>query len=145
MTTHSLKLSEETVRRMTIYTEKGYPYEICGALLGKEEDGIRSIQDIIPLTNSREDQKETRYLIPPDSVFMAEKQAREKGIELLGFYHSHPDHPAEPSTYDREHALPWYSYLILSAHQGKFQDMTAWRLKDDRSKFLQIPILERKS
>ncbi len=144
MAVQSLRLSEEVFRRMIFYSEKGYPYEICGALLGKEEESIRSIQEIIPLTNSREEQKETRYLISPDSVFLAEKQAEEKGIELLGFYHSHPDHPAEPSTYDKEHAFPWYSYLILSVYQGKFQDITAWRLKDDRSEFLQIPLPERK-
>ena len=75
-----------------------------------------------------------------DDVRDAEKAAREKGIDVVGWYHSHPDHPAAPSQYDQDHAWPWYSYIIVSVHTGVPQDMTSWRLKDDRSGFLEEKI-----
>ena len=70
----------------------------------------------------------------------AEKAASAQGLEVIGWYHSHPDHPARPSDYDRDHAWPWYSYIIVSVHTGVPQDMTSWRLRDDRSEFLEEKI-----
>ena len=64
------------------------------------------------------------------------KPPRHKGWTLIGWYHSHPDHPAKPSEYDREHAWPWYSYIIVSVQNGNPRDMTSWRLQDDRSAFV---------
>jgi proteasome lid subunit RPN8/RPN11 len=70
----------------------------------------------------------------------AEKSASAQGLEVIGWYHSHPDHPARPSEYDRDHAWPWYSYIIVNVRAGVAQDMTSWRLKDDRSGFLEEKI-----
>jgi proteasome lid subunit RPN8/RPN11 len=75
----------------------------------------------------------------------AEKAAREKGIDVVGWYHSHPDHPAAPSQYDQDHAWPWYSYIIVSVANGKPQDMTSWRLTDDRSRFTREDLETRES
>lgn len=112
-----------------------YPYECCGALLGKEEGTQRIIQQVIRLTNERTDQRERRFYVSPQQVLMAERHAREAGLLLLGFYHSHPDDPAVPSEYDREHALPYYSYLIVSVVQGKPIELRSWRLRDNRTGF----------
>jgi len=73
--------------------------------------------------------------LTPDDVRLAEKKAREKQVELIGWYHSHPDAPARPSEFDREHAWPWYSYIIVSVRQREPRDTTSWRLRGDRSAY----------
>ena len=95
----------------------------------------REIVVLFPLVNRRDDSPRNRFSVTSDDVRDAEKAAREKGIDVVGWYHSHPDHPAAPSEYDRDHAWPWYSYIIVSVANGKPEDMTSWRLLDDRSKF----------
>ena len=79
-----------------------------------------------------------RFLIDPKEQIRVERETRARGLEVLGYYHSHPDHPAHPSNYDRDHGWPWYSYVILSVIQGNPEEMTSWVLKDDRSGFLGI-------
>ncbi len=110
-----------------------YPHECCGALLGREEGDTRLVEQVIRLTNERTEARERRFYVSPQQVLMAERRARELGLLLLGFYHSHPDHPAVPSEYDREHALPYYSYPILSVLQGEPTELRSWRLREDRS------------
>src|SRR5271169_191898 len=75
------------------------------------------------------------FSITPEDFRAAERAAAERGLDLLGWYHSHPDHPARPSEFDREHAWPWYSYVIVSVDGGVPKDLTSWQLEDDRSKF----------
>jgi len=89
----------------------------------------------MPLENRRNDSPRNRFEVTAEDVQLAEKTAREKRIELIGWYHSHPDAPARPSEYDREHAWPWYSYIISSVQKGAPRDMTSWRLRDDRSAY----------
>ena len=79
----------------------------------------REIIDLLPLANRRDDSPRNRFELTPDDVRLAEKTAREKRLELLGWYHSHPDAPARPSEFDREHAWPWYSYIIVSVQKGE--------------------------
>ena len=90
---------------------------------------------LFPLTNRRDDSPRNRFSITADDFRAAERAAKEQGLELVGWYHSHPDHPARPSEYDREHAWPWYSYVIVSVASGEACDMTSWQLSDDRSAF----------
>jgi proteasome lid subunit RPN8/RPN11 len=87
------------------------------------------------LTNRREDSPRNRFSITPEDFRTAERAATERGLELVGWYHSYPDHPARPSEFDREHAWPWYSYVIVSVDAGKPQQMTSWLLAEDRSHF----------
>jgi proteasome lid subunit RPN8/RPN11 len=108
-----------------------YPNECCGALIGR--DG--QVTGTFALPNTTEEGPRRRFLIRPDDYRQAEKQAREAGGELLGFYHSHPDHPARPSQYDLDHAWPFFSYIIVSVRAGAPEDMTSWRLREDRSAF----------
>jgi proteasome lid subunit RPN8/RPN11 len=108
-----------------------YPNECCGALIGRD----RQVTGTFALPNTTEEGPRRRFLVRPDDYRQAEKQAREAGGELLGFYHSHPDHPARPSQYDLDHAWPFFSYIIVSVRAGAPEDMTSWRLREDRSAF----------
>ena len=110
---------------------EAFPHECCGALLGR--DGV--VHEAYPLPNTTEEGPRRRFLVRPDDYRAAEKRARETGLELLGFYHSHPDHPAKPSQYDLDHAWPSFSYVIVSVMAGADQALTSWQLKDDRSAF----------
>ena len=118
--------------------EKSYPDECCGVLLGLlGETGEKIIKQIMPIVNAHSlNEQYHRFLITPDDMLKAEKKARDLSLDILGFYHSHPDHPARPSDFDREHALPFYSYVITAVENGKAGDFTSWVLKDDRSEFI---------
>ena len=89
----------------------------------------------MPLPNTTEEGPRRRFLVRPSDYRLAEQQASALGGELLGFYHSHPDHPARPSQYDLDHAWPTFAYVIVSVASGSARDITVWWLKDDRSTF----------
>jgi len=146
-----LKLGDvhrEAIRR---HSAGDYPSECCGVLLGKVERDAKHVAEVVALKNLRHDPnraqellpvddpgRETernRFLIDPLDQLRVEKDARARGLEVLGYYHSHPDHPARPSIYDRKHAWPWYSYVIISVEQGVPKDLTSWVLAEDRWAF----------
>jgi proteasome lid subunit RPN8/RPN11 len=109
-----------------------YPNECCGALLGPKTGRVTQA---FPLDNTFPDTQRRRFLVGPDEYRRAEARATDTGLNLLGFYHSHPDHPAEPSQFDLDHAWPNMSYLIVSVRQGQPKEARSWRLKKDRSAF----------
>lgn len=117
--------------------EEAYPEEGAGFLLGIVEEGEqRKIVAILPVSNFREERaRHNRYLISPKAMFDAEQEADYRGLVVLGVYHSHPDHPSRPSDFDREWAMPWFSYIITSVEAGKAVLSQSWRLRDDRSAF----------
>jgi proteasome lid subunit RPN8/RPN11 len=137
-----LHLSPEAEGAIRAHAREEYPHECCGALLGREEGEVRIVEQVIRLANERTDARERRFYVSPQQVLMAERRAREAGLLLLGFYHSHPDHPAVPSEYDREHALPFYSYPIISVKQGEPTELRSWRLREDRSGYEEEVILK---
>ena len=108
-----------------------YPNECCGALIGS--DGV--VNHVAALPNVTEEGARRRFLIRPSDYTFVEAEAKRLSQELLGFYHSHPDHPARPSQYDLDHAWPFFSYVIVSIQQAMSENMTVWRLADDRSQF----------
>lgn len=130
-----LYLSDDVERRIRAHGVETYPHECCGALLGVDREGGREVLDLFPLVNRREDSPRNRFSITPDDFRAAERTARERSLDLVGWYHSHPDHPALPSEYDREHAWPWYSYVIVSVVAREPEQMLSWRLSDDRARF----------
>jgi proteasome lid subunit RPN8/RPN11 len=132
----TLVLGEELAKGIREHGAQGYPHEACGAILGLDGDASREARALFPLINRRDDSPRNRFSVDANDVRSAERAAVERGLELIGWYHSHPDHPAQPSEYDREHAWPWYSYVIVSVAQGQPREMTSWRLSDDRSHFL---------
>jgi proteasome lid subunit RPN8/RPN11 len=111
--------------------EETYPHECCGALVG----GNGSADAVVELPNTTEEGPRRRFLVRPSDYRLAEQRAGDLGAELLGFYHSHPDHPARPSQYDLDHAWPTFAYVIVSVAAGAAADMTVWWLKDDRTIF----------
>ena len=111
--------------------QETYPHECCGAMIGR--DGFASA--IVALPNTTDEGPRRRFMVRPSDYQLAEKRASELGGELLGFYHSHPDHPARPSQYDLDHAWPTFAYIIVAVAQGRAEAMTVWYLKDDRSSF----------
>src|SRR5271156_4245531 len=138
--TAPVTITTELAQKIRAHGAETYPHECCGALLGREEllDGRKIVREILgfyPLVNRREDSPQNRFSVTSEDVRAAEKAAREQQLEVVGWYHSHPDHPAYPSQYDREHAWPWYSYIIVSVANGKPAEMTSWRLNDDRQEF----------
>ena len=130
-----LRLNDELAQRIRSHGEAIYPHECCGALLGRGDGALREIVDLLPLENRHGDSPRNRFTILPDDFRLAEKIARERSLDLVGWYHSHPDHPALPSEFDRAHAWPWYSYVIVSVAQGRAGQITAWRLDDNRTRF----------
>jgi proteasome lid subunit RPN8/RPN11 len=142
----TLKMSADIAQKIRQHGADTYPHECCGALLGRDNvDGdtttvgvqlpLREVAALYPLINRRDDSPRNRFSVTAEDVREAEKAARDKNLDVVGWYHSHPDHPAKPSQYDREHAWPWYSYVIVSVANGKPADMTSWRLNDDRSDY----------
>ena len=135
MSRRVLKLRSDLAAKIQAHGMETYPYECCGAILGRDEDGSREVLDLLPLANRREDSPRNRFEVTSGDVQLAEKKAREKRLELIGWYHSHPDAPARPSEFDREHAWPWYSYIIVSVQTGQPREMNSWRLQDDRAAY----------
>ncbi len=137
----SLHISSSEVSRIRAEGEKSYPHECCGFLLGRHVNGVREIVRVEPALNAREDEaRHNRYLITPDLFMRTERDARAHGLDILGFYHSHPDAPAKPSVFDTDHAWPWYVYIIVSILDTRAETMTAWQLRDDRSSFDELTI-----
>lgn len=130
-----LKISEELAGKIRAHGVETYPHECCGAILGRQSDGAREVLGLLALANRRDDSPRNRFEVTSDDVRLAEKTARGQQLELIGWYHSHPDAPARPSEYDRDHAWPWYSYIIVSVQSGQPRDMNSWRLRDDRSAY----------
>jgi proteasome lid subunit RPN8/RPN11 len=142
----AVKLSSEHLEAIRRHCARDYPVECCGVLLGKLEGNAKHVTEVEALKNLRQDvsraqeflpvddpaseTERNRFLIDPLDQLRVEKEARAKGLEVLGYYHSHPDHPARPSLYDREHAWPWYSYLIVSVERGRAKDVTCWVLAE---------------
>jgi proteasome lid subunit RPN8/RPN11 len=135
-----LELNSELAGRIGAHGTRDYPHECCGALLGTDGAAGRAVRDLLPLSNRRDDSPRNRFSITAEDVRAAERAATERGLDLIGWYHSHPDHPARPSEFDREHAWPWYSYIIVAVAAGAPGEMTSWRLTDDRARFEAEPI-----
>ena len=129
--------------------ERDYPYECCGLLLGAfaPDGGAKTIVEVYPISNAREEAaKRNRFLITPQEFREGEQYAEQSGLDIVGFYHSHPDHPAVPSGYDLEHAWPVYSYIVIAVGAGVAGDLRSWEMETDRSKFSEekISLLQKK-
>jgi len=152
-----LALSLEVAQGIFRHGAETYPHECCGALLGRDLDAAevssantaaspsREVTALHPLVNRRDDSPRNRFSVTSEDVLEAEKSARAKGVDVVGWYHSHPDHPAAPSQYDQDHAWPWYSYVIVSVTNGTPGKIASWRLTDDRSQFTSEPLEIRES
>jgi proteasome lid subunit RPN8/RPN11 len=127
----TLRLPGALADEIRRHGEAAYPAECCGAMVGRAEGAAKEVLRLSPAVNRRTDDPH-RYLIAPDDLRRLEREVREAGQEIVGYYHSHPDHPARPSAFDAEHAWPWYSYLIVRIDRGRGADMASWVLDDER-------------
>jgi proteasome lid subunit RPN8/RPN11 len=131
-----INLPEDILAQIHSHGEKSYPEEGAGLMLGKDEGKFRTVADLLFLDNAREDAaRHNRYLITAADMLAGEKEAERLGLSIVGIFHSHPDHPNQPSEFDREYAIPWYSYLITSVQGGQAVDSKCWRLRDNRAGF----------
>lgn len=129
------------LQQLTEIREHGvrdYPYECCGLLLGHYTAEGKVVTETYPISNAREESaKRNRFLITPEELMRGERYAAGHDLEVVGFYHSHPDCPAVPSNYDLEHAWPTYSYIIVSTRADQATDLFSWEQQEDRSRFNQ--------
>jgi proteasome lid subunit RPN8/RPN11 len=127
----TLRLPTARLEEIRRHGEAAYPAECCGALVGRADGDGKEVVRLAPAVNRRTDDPH-RYLIAPDDLRRLEAELKGESLEVVGYYHSHPDHPPRPSAFDTEHAWPWYSYLIVRVQQGRAADAASWVLDDER-------------
>jgi proteasome lid subunit RPN8/RPN11 len=133
----TLVLAQTELYQLRQHAEGTYPYEGGGWLIGRmDEQGRKVVTEIRPIENQRAIEDQHNRILFTDRLYReGEAYADGKDLLLIGFFHSHPDHPARPSEFDREHALPWWSYVIVSVQQGQAAEVLSWELREDRSLF----------
>ena len=133
-----LEISLELLDQIHAHGEEAYPGEGAGFMLGTANKNSRVVIAILKLPNAREESaRHNRYLLTPQSVLRSEQEAAKLGLDVIGVFHSHPDHPNQPSEFDREWAMPWFSYIITRVQSGRAAGSRSWRLTDDRSAFVE--------
>ncbi len=151
-----LVLNQENLERIKLHASETYPDECCGALVGiTNGNGDWEVKEVVRLQNrydletavalgidDNERGMRNRYIIDPKDLFQTEKAARAKSMSIVGFYHSHPDHPAAPSSYDLQMASEGYSYVIISVDPGGARDVTCWQTDSARNKFESVPLVQ---
>ena len=133
-----IQIPEQLLEAIRRHGRESYRDEACGVLFGSQtgsEHGVKEVQHVQPLANSRDGERHRRFLITPKDYQRAEAEATARGLTLLGFYHSHPDHPAFPSGYDLDHGFPFFSYVIVSVQKGEPTEVRSFVMKEDRSAF----------
>ena len=133
-----INLTQEIIRQFIKHGESDYPHECCGFILGnfivdKDSRGI----EYLPASNTKEENRERRFLIDPMAYQNAEDEADKRGLSIISIVHSHPDHPDKPSDFDRDHAWPGFSYIIISVQNGKAVSYRSWQLNEDRIFFIE--------
>jgi proteasome lid subunit RPN8/RPN11 len=134
----TLQVPAPVMERMRRHLELGYPNEACGALIGSAGDAYQVVE-FQPMRNTITDRPWDRYALDPLEQLQVQKEAEAKGMEIIGFAHSHPDHPPVPSRFDAEHAWSFYSYVVASVQKGTLVEARAWRL-NDRQTFDEEPL-----
>ena len=110
------------------HLEAGYPNEACGALVGRAAEELREVVEFHSMRNTVTDRPWDRYALDPLEQLKVQKEAEARGLEIIGFAHSHPDHPAIPSRFDADHGWPFYSYIVASVQKGSLSEARSWRL-----------------
>lgn len=130
----TIRISSSEFEKIRSQALESYPEECCGILVGTLA-AERKVREAIPTKNTREDSRPTRYTIDPKEIWLAEKKYEQEKMGVIGFYHSHPDVPAQPSGFDLQNAWPVYSYIIVTVRGKEVSPPASWVLTDDRSAF----------
>ena len=144
---NEILLTQNIVNEFTTHGENDFPHECCGFILGNFlSSGQSEATEYLPTSNTKSENRERRFLIDPMAYQYAEDRADDLGLSVISIVHSHPDHPDQPSEFDRVHAWPGFSYIIIAIHSGKAVSYKSWQLNTDRTKFIEekITIMEKK-
>jgi proteasome lid subunit RPN8/RPN11 len=135
-----LVLKAEHRRTIARHGEASYPQECRGLLLGHQNGPSKEVVDLVFIEDSGPESQDHRYQIPNHELDRGEETARDKGLQVIGSFHSHVDQPARPSIYDRENVDPAFSYVIVGVRQGRAHELAAWMLSNDGTAFFQEDI-----
>jgi len=140
----TINITKKIENMIKSHGEKDYPHECCGFILGNFKGNESFGMEYLPAANVKEENRERRFLIDPGAYQKAEDEADEQGLSVISIVHSHPDHPDKPSDFDRDHAWPGFSYIIISVQKGSAISYRSWQLNEDRKFFIEenIRILE---
>ena len=119
---------------MVKHARSTYPNECCGAMLGAIDDGGKLVREAVALENAHQGPQQSRYELRPEDLLAAERAARQRGLELIGIYHSHPDADAYFSETDLKNSCPWYSFVVLSIKKGAFDHANSWLPDADQTR-----------
>ena len=132
-----INLTDDIIKKFKKHGELDYPHECCGFILGSFKDTASMGVEYMPASNTKEENRERRFLIDPMAYQKAEDKADERDLSVISIVHSHPDHPDKPSEFDREHAWPGFSYIIISVQDGSVVSYRSWQLSADRNFFIE--------
>ena len=131
-----LEITSDLLEQIQVHGEGAYPGEGAGFMLGNSSADLREVTAILELPNAREESAQhNRYLLTPQDMLRSEQEADKLGLDVIGVFHSHPNHPNQPSEFDRQWAMPWFSYLITSVESGTAAGSRSWRLTENREAF----------
>ncbi len=121
-----IRIENAAWRAMVAHAQSVYPDECCGVMLGAVEDGRKTVREAVPMENAYQGPRRARYELRPEDLMRADKEARGRNMDLVGIYHSHPDCGAYFSETDLKNSCPWYSFVVLSVRDGKFDHANSW-------------------
>ncbi|NNN17486.1 MAG: M67 family metallopeptidase [Thermoplasmata archaeon] len=133
-------LASGLMEEIAHHGEETYPDECCGFLVGTADNDDRHVTRIERAANEYEGERRRRFVIRPEELQRVEDGLEGTSLFVLGFYHSHPDHPARPSTFDQDHAWPWYVYLVQNVERGRAGEIGAFELEAEAREFRAIPL-----
>jgi proteasome lid subunit RPN8/RPN11 len=128
-----IKINSGAWETMVAHAQSTFPDECCGVMIGKIDGDAKNVSLAIALENAYKGKQEDRYEIRPEDLLAADKNARAKGLDLIGIFHSHPDCDAYFSKTDLENSCPWYSFVVLSIKGGKFDHANSFLPNADQS------------
>ena len=139
-----MRIPRAEVEAILTHARSGYPFEVCGILLGRGPNGARRVEAAVAVPNRETEAPRVRYQIAPEDQIRIQREARDRGLEVVGYYHSHPDHPARPSETDRRIAAEGLSdgviYVVVGVEGGQQATPTAWVFRDSTQAFDSEPL-----
>ncbi len=133
----TINITKKIEKDFLRHSESDYPFECCGFILGNYHKNSSTGTKYLAIPNIKDENRERRFLIDPIAYQKAEDQADEQGLSIISIVHSHPDHPDKPSEFDRQHAWPGFSYIIISVKKGKAVSYRSWQLNENRAFFIE--------
>jgi proteasome lid subunit RPN8/RPN11 len=129
-----LRIDKSNILAIENQVKKSYPFECCGLLIGTNTSE-KKVVEVFPLHNKNTERTHDRYEIDGREFDKADRESSKKGLQIVGIYHSHPDHPSRPSAYDTDHAWAGYSYMIIAIEKGEKIDIRSWVFHEEEKQF----------